>query len=27
MLVGVLDLILGFRIRGLRDQVAPQSGV
>jgi uncharacterized membrane protein HdeD (DUF308 family) len=27
MLVGVLDIILGFRIRGLRDQVAPQSGV
>ena len=27
LLVGVLDIILGFRIRGLRDQVAPQPGV
>ena len=27
LLVGVLDLILGFRIRGLRDRVAAQAGI
>ncbi|HEX6656282.1 MAG TPA: HdeD family acid-resistance protein [Candidatus Limnocylindria bacterium] len=27
LLVGVCDLILGFRIKGIRDRVAPQAGV